>query len=182
MAAALLGRRLVKTFTQTSPSLHKFSRSLSITVRNPVVARSRLLAPASSCLSCWRRNIADVTVDDERTKLREWVDKTKKGSWISRWISDVDEIESSMMSEEEYQEREKLIQKMTEMYFDNPSQKWDPSFFSEVFDTLIKFNDRIGVEIFLEMMKEMQVIADEEMIKKVECYLTEAREASWFEK
>jgi hypothetical protein len=31
---------------------------------------------------------------------------------------------------------------MTEMYFDNPSKKWDAEFFEEVFDTLMKYNDR----------------------------------------
>ena len=56
------------------------------------------------------------------------------------------------------------------MYFDTPNKKWDLSLYQEIFQVLIKYNDRIGVETFWEMMKEMQVDPDEELREKVSLY------------
>ncbi|KAK3737015.1 hypothetical protein QZH41_018400 [Actinostola sp. cb2023] len=144
MAAAV--GRLVKFSLRTSPCLPRLSRSLSSVVKYQAQGQgtgSRLVVPVVSCQFCWRRcQSTEGVTYEERTKVRTWLDKAKNANWLSRWINDVDEIEKTMMSEEEYAEREKLIQKMTELYFDNPSKKWDASFFEEVFNTLMKYNDR----------------------------------------
>jgi hypothetical protein len=58
--------------------------------------RSRLVVPLVSCQSCWRRWQSTEGVIEDRTKLRTWLEKAKNGNWFSRWINDVDEIESSV--------------------------------------------------------------------------------------
>lgn len=59
------------------------------------------------------------------------------------------------------------FQQMMDMYFDTPNKKWDLALYQEIFQVLIKYNDRIGVETFWEMMREMQVEPDEELRDKV---------------
>ncbi|KXJ22431.1 uncharacterized protein LOC110252567 [Exaiptasia diaphana] len=178
--AAVVGR-FVKFSLRTSPSLPRLSRCFGSIVKyqgERIESRGAVV----SCQSCLRRwQSTEGVTYDERTKIRTWLDKAKNANWLSRWINDVDEIEDTMMSEEEIEEREKLIQKMTEMYFDNPSKKWDASFFEEIFNTLMKYNDRVGSEIFLEMMREMQVDVNQQLIERVETFVKKSKDASWFE-
>ncbi|XP_031573547.1 uncharacterized protein LOC116307431 [Actinia tenebrosa] len=180
--AAIVGRMVRSTTIscRIAPFLSRLSKN-STPLLKPHETRSRLFIPFGSFPSCWRRWQSTEGAIEDRAKLRTWLDKAKSANWLSRWINDVDEIESSLMSDEEYVEREKLIQKMTEMYFDNPSKKWDAEFFEEVFDTLMKYNDRVGTEIFLEMMREMQVEVNPQLLAKVELFVKKARDASWFE-
>merc|ERR550519_1031510 len=178
---AVVGR-LVKLSLRTSPSFPQLTRGLSSVVKSGRGTGSRLVPVVSSCQSCCRRwQSTEGVTYEERTKIRTWIDKAKNANWLSRWINDVDEIEKTMMSEEEYQERERLIQKMTEMYFDNPSKKWDASFFEDIFNTLMKYNDRVGSEIFLEMMREMQVDVNPQLIERVESFVKKSKDASWFD-
>lgn len=96
-------------------------------------------------------------------------------------MHDVDEIENSLMSEEEYNEREKMVEKLMDRYFDTPEAKFDLDIFEEAFDLLIKYNDRDGVGTFWRLMEEMGVEPPDEMREKVETFLVKSREASWYE-
>lgn len=89
------------------------------------------------------------------------------------------EIEARMMTEEEYNERERMVEKLMDRYFDTPDAKFDLDIFGEIFDLLIKYNDREAVKMFWSLMEEMQVEPDPEMREKVEKYLVKAKEESW---
>ena len=52
-------------------------------------------------------------------------------------------------------------------YFDTPDAKFDLDIFGEIFDLLIKYNDREAVKMFWSLMEEMQVEPDPEMREKV---------------
>ena len=52
-------------------------------------------------------------------------------------------------------------------YFDTPDAKFDLDMFEEIFDLLIKYNDREAVKMFWGLMEEMQVEPDPEMREKV---------------
>ena len=52
-------------------------------------------------------------------------------------------------------------------YFDTPDAKFDLDIFGEIFDVLIKYNDREAVKMFWSLMEEMQVEPDPEMREKV---------------
>merc|ERR1719433_932156 len=67
--------------------------------------------PVHSCTVCsFRRWQSTTTVGEEAGDAKEetWLEKAKKRSWLWRWLHDVDEIEKNTMSEEEYQQRERL--------------------------------------------------------------------------
>ena len=57
-------------------------------------------------------------------------------------------------------------------YFDTPDAKFDLDIFGEIFDLLIKYNDREAVKMFWSLMEEMQVEPDPEMREKVCFYIT----------
>ena len=52
-------------------------------------------------------------------------------------------------------------------YFDTPDAKFDLDIFEEIFELLIKYNDREGVKMFWGLMKEMQVPPTEELKEQV---------------
>ncbi|XP_078369425.1 uncharacterized protein LOC144653325 [Oculina patagonica] len=114
-------------------------------------------------------------------ELQEWLEEAKNKSWLWRYMHDVDEIENSLMSEEEYNEREKMVEKLMDRYFDTPEAKFDLDIFEEAFDLLIKYNDRDGVGTFWRLMEEMSVEPPDELREKVETFLVKSREASWYE-
>lgn len=62
-----------------------------------------------------------------------------------------------------------LLQLM-DRYFDTPDAKFDLDIFGEIFDLLIKYNDREAVKMFWSLMEEMQVEPDPEMREKVCSY------------
>ncbi|KAM7450570.1 hypothetical protein ABFA07_001586 [Porites harrisoni] len=115
----------------------------------------------------------------EEEKEESWLEKVKKRSWLWRWLNDIHEIEARMMTEEEYNERERMVEKLMDRYFDTPDAKFDLDIFGEIFDLLIKYNDREAVKMFWSLMEEMQVEPDPEMREKVEKYLVKAKEESW---
>ena len=56
-------------------------------------------------------------------------------------------------------------------YFDTPEAKFDHDIFEEIFDLLIKYNDREAVKMFWNLMSEMQVEPTPELKEKVCFYM-----------
>ncbi|CAH3125932.1 unnamed protein product [Pocillopora meandrina] len=52
-------------------------------------------------------------------ELQKWLEEAKNKSWLWRYFHDVDEIERSLMSEQEYNDREKMVEKVVLLCFDN---------------------------------------------------------------
>ena len=52
-------------------------------------------------------------------------------------------------------------------YFDTPDAKFDHDIFEEIFDLLIKYNDREAVKMFWGLMSEMQVEPAPDLKEKV---------------
>ncbi|KAJ7357630.1 hypothetical protein OS493_023759 [Desmophyllum pertusum] len=114
-------------------------------------------------------------------ELQKWLDEAKTKSWLWRWLHDVDELEKTLMTEQEYNEREKLVEKLMDRYFDTPDAKFDLDIFEEGIDLCIKYNDRHGVGTFWRLMEEMNVEPPDELREKVETFQVKSREASWYE-
>ena len=89
--------------------------------------------------------------------------------------------EEIIMDHEEREEREALLQRVQDMYFAKPPISPDLGFYKEVFQALVKYNDRTGVETLWNMLSEMNVIPDAELVALVEPYLQKARRNAWFE-
>ncbi|XP_065886221.1 uncharacterized protein [Dysidea avara] len=86
------------------------------------------------------------------------------------------------MSPEERQERDALMEKVQEMYFANPPVAPDLKFCKEVFQTLIKYNDRVGVIKLSKFLRDgLNLEPDEELHLLVESYLEKANAAAWYE-
>ncbi|XP_068718383.1 uncharacterized protein [Montipora capricornis] len=126
-----------------------------------------------------RRGTATISGSEEQETMGSWLEKARKRSWLWRWLNDIHEIEAQMMSEEEYNEREKMVEKLMDRYFDTPDAKFDHDIFEEIFDLMIKYNDREAVKMFWGLMQEMQVQPSPVLREKVEKYLIKAREESW---
>lgn len=85
------------------------------------------------------------------------------------------------MDETEKHEREVLLQRVQEMYFAKPPVAPDMDFYKEAFETLVKYNDRIGVQTLWRLMAEMKVEADGELAALVEPFLEKTQKNVWFD-
>lgn len=56
---------------------------------------------------------------------------------------------------------------LMDRYFDTPDAKFDHDIFEEIFDLLIKYNDREAVKMFWGLMEEMQVAPAPDLREKV---------------
>lgn len=96
-----------------------------------------------------------------------------------RWLND--EVEEKVITQEEKQEREDLLRRVQEMYFAKPPINPSLEFYREVFHTLIKYEDRIGVETLCRLMEEMKVEPDPELLVMIETFKEKAQRNVWFE-
>eukprot|EP00731_Ephydatia_muelleri_P030614 Em0022g128a len=96
-----------------------------------------------------------------------------------RWLND--EVEEKAITQEEKHEREDLLRRVQDMYFAKPPVSPPLEFYREVFHTLIKYEDRIGVETLCRLMEEMKVEPDPELLVMIETFKEKAQRNVWFE-
>ena len=96
-----------------------------------------------------------------------------------RWLND--DVEEKMITQEEKHEREDLLRRVQDMYFAKPPINPPLEFYREVFHTLIKYEDRIGIETLCRLMEEMKVEPDPELLAMIETFKDKAQRNVWFE-
>lgn len=176
--ATIAARQVSSRFRILFCSARHFGKS-SLLVNKPVAPCEGLRSAMVSHQIYSRRGSATMSGTEEEETVGSWLEKAKKRNWLWRWLNDINEIEAQMMSEEEYNERERMVEKLMDRYFDTPDAKFDHDIFEEIFDLLIRYKDREAVKMFWGLMQEMQVQPDPALRKKVEEYLIKAREESW---
>eukprot|EP00112_Aurelia_sp_Birch-Aquarium-sp1_P025303 Seg835.1 transcript_id=Seg835.1/GoldUCD/mRNA.D3Y31 product="hypothetical protein" protein_id=Seg835.1/GoldUCD/D3Y31 len=102
-------------------------------------------------------------------------------TWFSNLLGYGDEEnEGQLISGEEMEQREALFAEIADMYFAKPRQYPDLKFIEKVVDFLIKHNDDHGVKTVWLIMQDMKLEPSEELIVKMENFISKAREESWF--